>query len=103
MARVTVEDCLENVENRFQLVLVAAKRARQLSIGAEPHVPRGNDKNTVVALREIADGYVTNSILDEEPPVVVVAALNEDVILRPQPETDGFDIAAPAADTGGEA
>jgi DNA-directed RNA polymerase subunit omega len=68
MARITVEDCLENVENRFQLVLVAAKRARQLSQGAEACVPKENDKPTVLALREIADGFVTNSILDEESP-----------------------------------
>ena len=68
MARITVEDCLENVDNRFQLVLVAAKRARQLSQGAEPCVPKENDKPTVLALREIADGFVTNSILDEESP-----------------------------------
>ncbi|MFP5350485.1 MAG: DNA-directed RNA polymerase subunit omega [Gammaproteobacteria bacterium] len=65
MARVTVEDCLDNVENRFQLVLVAAKRARQLSAGAEPCVPRENDKPTVLALREIAAGFVTSAILDE--------------------------------------
>lgn len=68
MARVTVEDCLENVENRFQLVLVAAKRARQLMIGAEACVPRENDKPTVLALREIAEGFVTNAILDESAP-----------------------------------
>jgi len=66
MARVTVEDCLDNVENRFQLVLVAAKRARQLTTGAEPCVPRENDKSTVLALREIAAGFVTSAILDEE-------------------------------------
>ncbi|MFL6648507.1 MAG: DNA-directed RNA polymerase subunit omega [Sulfurifustaceae bacterium] len=66
MARITVEDCLENVENRFQLVLVAAKRARQLSGGAEPCIPKENDKPTVLALREIASGFVTNAILDEE-------------------------------------
>lgn len=65
MARVTVEDCLENVENRFQLVLVAARRARQLVAGAEPCVERENDKPTVLALREIAGGFVTNAILDE--------------------------------------
>ncbi|MBI3898794.1 MAG: DNA-directed RNA polymerase subunit omega [Gammaproteobacteria bacterium] len=70
MARITVEDCLENVENRFQLVLVAAKRARQLGIGAEPCVPKENDKPTVLALREIAGGFVTNSILDEDSPQV---------------------------------
>lgn len=68
MARITVEDCLDNVENRFQLVLVAAKRARQLGLGAEPCVPRENDKSTVLALREIAGGFVTGAILDEEVP-----------------------------------
>jgi len=60
MARVTVEDCLEKVENRFQLVLMAAKRARQLSSGeAEAIVPWENDKAPVVALREIASGGLT--------------------------------------------
>lgn len=68
MARVTVEDCLANVDNRFQLVLVAAKRARQLAQGAEPCVARENDKATVIALREIAGGFVTNAILDERSP-----------------------------------
>ena len=67
MARITVEDCLAHVENRFQLVLVAARRARQLAPGAEPCVPRENDKPTVLALREIAEGYVTNAILDDNP------------------------------------
>lgn len=57
MARVTVEDCLANVKNRFELVLIAAKRARQLMRGKEPRVPWDNDKSTVVALREIAAGY----------------------------------------------
>ncbi len=67
MARITVEDCLHHVENRFQLVLVAARRARQLAAGAEPCVPRENDKPTVLALREIAEGFVTNAILDDNP------------------------------------
>ena len=67
MARVTVEDCLDKVDNRFQLVLVATKRARQLSKGAEPFVAWENDKPTVVALREIEEGYVTPRILDEKP------------------------------------
>ncbi len=58
MARVTVEDCLENVDNRFKLVLLAGQRARQLSKGAEEFVPRNNDKDTVLALREIAEGHV---------------------------------------------
>lgn len=58
MARITVEDCLEHVDNRFELVLVAAKRARQLMRGsADPTVPWENDKATVVALREIATGH----------------------------------------------
>jgi len=59
MARVTIEDCLDHVENRFKLVLLSSKRARQLSKGAEPFVKRGKDKDTVVALREIAQGEVT--------------------------------------------
>lgn len=67
MARVTVEDCLQFVDNRFQLVLVAAKRARQLAAGTPPHVPWDNDKPTVVALREISLGKVGRQILDEAP------------------------------------
>jgi DNA-directed RNA polymerase subunit omega len=60
MARVTIEDCLPHVNNRFDLVLLAAKRARQLSTGrVEPTLDPGNDKYTVVALREIAAGTVT--------------------------------------------
>lgn len=66
MARVTVEDCLDKLDNRFELVLVASKRARQLSIGGkEPKVQWENDKPTVVALREIADGHIDRTILDE--------------------------------------
>ena len=65
MARVTVEDCLDKVENRFQLVLVATKRARQLANGVMPLVDWENDKPTIVALREIADGLIDASILDE--------------------------------------
>ncbi len=60
MARVTVEDCLDHVDNRFELVMVASKRARQLTIGGkEPKLDWENDKPTVVALREIAEGLVT--------------------------------------------
>ena len=65
MARVTVEDCLGKVENRFQLVLVATKRVRQLANGVQPLVEWENDKPTIVALREIADGLIDASILDE--------------------------------------
>lgn len=63
MARVTVEDCLGHVDNRFELVLVATKRARQLTHGVEPLVPWQNDKATVVALREIAEGLIKPEIL----------------------------------------
>jgi len=65
MARVTVEDCLDQVDNRFQLVLVATKRARQLANGVQPLVEWENDKSTIVALREIAGGLIGPSILDE--------------------------------------
>lgn len=67
MARITVEDCLDHVENRFELVMVATKRARQLSLtGTEPSVPWENDKPTVVALREISLGNITQAYLDED-------------------------------------
>ena len=66
MARVTVEDCLENVANRFELVMVSSRRARQIANGGkEPMVELENDKPTVLALREIAEGLVDASILDE--------------------------------------
>jgi DNA-directed RNA polymerase subunit omega len=65
MARVTVEDCLQNVDNLFQLVLLASQRARRLANGAEPTVPLENDKPTVVALREIAAGTITPEMLLE--------------------------------------
>ena len=67
MARVTVEDCLEHIHNRFELVIVAAKRARQLDMGGEiPSVPPGDDKPTVIALREIAAQKLNASTLEEE-------------------------------------
>ncbi|MEK9684508.1 MAG: DNA-directed RNA polymerase subunit omega [Rhodospirillaceae bacterium] len=66
MARVTVEDCVENIQNRFELVLLAAQRSRDLSVGAEIQVDRDNDKNPVVALREIAEEKLDNEELKEE-------------------------------------
>ena len=66
MARITVEDCLEQVDNRFNLVLIASKRARQISFGKEAKVDAENDKATVIALREVAAGLTTAEILDEE-------------------------------------
>lgn len=65
MARVTVEDCLDHVDNRFELVLLATKRARQLVNGVDPLLPWENDKPTVMALREIAEGLITNQIMEE--------------------------------------
>ena len=67
MARVTVEDCLQNVENRFELVMIASKRARDISVrGVNPLVEWENDKPTVVALREIAAGLISKEILKED-------------------------------------
>ncbi len=63
MARVTVEDCLDHVDNRFELVLLASKRTRQLVAGKEPKVEWGNDKPTVLALREISEGKISTKIL----------------------------------------
>lgn len=80
MARITVQDCLENVDNRFELVLTASRRARQVSLGAEPRVPRENDKPTVIALREIADGLIGREVLDEpDADAVPEAAVEEEV------------------------
>jgi DNA-directed RNA polymerase subunit omega len=72
MARVTVEDCLENVANRFELVMVASKRARQIATGGkDPLVEEESDKPTVIALREIAEGLITPDILVREEEVDV--------------------------------
>lgn len=64
MTRVTINDCLDNVENRFDLVILAAKRARQLAKGASEFIPREDEKDTVLALREIAAGHVTPDNID---------------------------------------
>lgn len=65
MARITVEDCLDHVDNRFDLVLFATKRARQLANGVEPLLPWENDKPTVMALREIAEGVLSKESVAE--------------------------------------
>ena len=65
MARITVQDCLANVDNRFDLVLLASRRARQLVNGVDPLVPWENDKPTVVALREIAEGLISEQTVAE--------------------------------------
>jgi DNA-directed RNA polymerase subunit omega len=84
MARITVEDCVERIGNRFDLVLVATKRARQVARGAAPLVEEENDKATVIALREIADGLIDPSIMDEEPEV----ASEEDEVEEGSPVAD---------------
>lgn len=73
MARITVTDCLEHVDNRFQLVLVATKRARQLILGAAPMVDPENDKPTIIALREIAEGFIGPSILEPETALPILS------------------------------
>ncbi len=83
MARITVEDCLEHVDNRFELVLLATKRARQLLAGAEPLVEWGDDKATVVALREIAAGKLDIDKLREVDMDGGVAPVRE---TAPQPQ-----------------
>ena len=90
MARITVEDCLENVENRFELVLVASKRARQLSPvlgkgGKEPMVDPENDKPTVIALREIEAGLVTSEILEQPEEVAEEFSMEAFAEALPQP------------------
>ena len=68
MARITVEDCLDFVDNRFELVLVGSKRARELAVGGkDPLVAEENDKPTVIALREIEEGLINASILTQKP------------------------------------
>ena len=86
MARVTVSDCLEHVDNRFELVLLASRRARQIMEGADTELETENDKPTVLALREIAAGKISKESLDlvDNPPI-------EDAFL------ENFDIASPSA------
>jgi DNA-directed RNA polymerase subunit omega len=68
MARLTVEDCMNNVSNRYDLVVLASKRARQIALGADPLVPEDGDKPTVIALREIANGLVTDENIEKLRP-----------------------------------
>ncbi|WP_407275914.1 DNA-directed RNA polymerase subunit omega [Halothiobacillus sp. DCM-1] len=79
MARVTVEDCLVKVPNRFELVLMAARRARQIEQGAEPLVPMGKEKPVVIALREIGEGKIDQARIDEiqEKMVVMRSQISE--------------------------
>ena len=92
MARVTVEDCIDKVDNRFELVLLAGHRARQISQGAAITVPRDNDKNPVVALREIADETLSPGDLKED----LIHSLQKHVEVD-EPESDGAEAADQAA------
>ncbi len=65
MARVTVEDCIEKIDNRFELIIAASQRAREISNGVQIEVAKDNDKNTVISLREIGDGAITYDDLKE--------------------------------------
>jgi len=80
MARITVEDCLEHIDNQFDLVLLAAKRARRIANGADPLVEAENDKPTVIALREIAEGLINEEILEN------MAQPEEDILSSEQAE-----------------
>ncbi len=90
MARVTVEDCLNHVGNRFDLVIMAAKRARQLTAGAISVLPRENDKNTVLALREIAAGVLDLEKLMQEEEKLLIHEPEEEMLLVPE-ETEILD------------
>ena len=87
MARVTVEDCIDKVDNRFELVLLASHRARQISQGAQITVDRDNDKNPVVALREIADETLAPDDLKED----LIHSLQKHVEVD-EPEADGQEL-----------
>ena len=93
MARVTVEDCVTRVPNRFDLVLLGARRARDISAGAPLSVERDNDKNPVVALREIADGTVATEQLGEE----IIRAFQKHVEVD-EPEAEMMELSATAED-----
>ncbi len=96
MARVTVEDCIDKVENRFELVLLASHRSRMISNGGSITIDRDNDKNPVVALREIADETVSPAALHEE----LIHSLQKFVEVD-EPEPDTTPIVAVTSDSGG--
>ena len=87
MARVTVEDCLDNVENRFELVLLAARRARQIAQGKETLVAEENDKPTVIALREIAEGLIDEEILRDVDVIEQAEYFEEEISAEVAAET----------------
>jgi DNA-directed RNA polymerase subunit omega len=99
MARVTVEDCIDKVDNRFELVLLASHRARLISQGAPITIDRDNDKNPVVALREIADEMLSPGDLKED----LIHSLQKHVeVDEPEPDASSLISAESAADVGDE-
>lgn len=97
MARVTVEDCIEKIPNRFQLVLLASQRARNISAGAALTIERDNDKNPVIALRELADETIDNAELEEN----IIKSLQR-YVEADEPEEDELDLLAIQQETSGE-
>ena len=95
MARVTIEDCLDHVDNRFDLVLLATKRARQLVNGVDPLVPWENDKATVVALREIAEGLITHQTVEE--PEEEVMSVDDELAAALEADLSGESAIPPSA------
>ena len=89
MARITVEDCISQVNNRFELVLLATKRARQIARGATPMIEEENDKPTVIALREIAEGHVTNEFMHAEELAVLSREREAEQAAFPIPGQEG--------------
>ncbi|MFD2113940.1 DNA-directed RNA polymerase subunit omega [Thiorhodococcus fuscus] len=95
MARITVEDCLNHVDNRFNLVLLATKRARQLANGVESTLPWENDKPTVMALREIAAGNISNAMVQEAQREMDETAAALEQALAEELSTDAGESEAP--------
>jgi DNA-directed RNA polymerase subunit omega len=91
MARVTVEDCLEHVDNRFDLVVLATKRARQLANGVDPLLPWENDKPTVMALREIAEGLINSDNIDPQEEEITDAEAAEEALMAAGEEIAAVD------------
>lgn len=97
MARVTVEDCVKKVRNRFELVVVASQRSREISAGGEPLLERDNDKNPVIALREIADDKVVPDVLIND----VIQGMQRHIEVD-EPEEDAFDAIADGRNLSGD-
>ena len=87
MARITVEDCLDNIDNRFELVLTATKRARQIAHGADSMIEESNDKPTVIALREIAEGHIDAEKVDVIQAEIEAAEVFDAIDLEDMPES----------------